>query len=517
MCISLLLRFTYSNKLVLLIQQNTWTVLFFLKRNDCMNFAQALTTNDTVTENGMPTHSTSSEPLLDLFFKMGGARKDPKSLSPLFHSAYATDPSLTMKALFYNRDIRGGQGERDLFRMMFGWAMKSNPTVASRNWSLIPEYGRWDDAILIANDHEVLWVRFVELIREYYLDDRFGLPTDSSLLAKWLPREGKKYGRIAKRLMKDLGLNAREYRRWIAGLSSVPTVENLASSKRWTDVNYNHVPSIASKKYRKAFAKHDSVRYHNYLIDLANKIEGVKINASAIFPHDILRPLVRWHSTYSNSIEMDQINAQWDALPNYLPEGSSFLPVCDVSGSMSGDPMDVCVALGIYLSERNKGLFKDMFITFSAKPTLQTLMGKASDRVKQLKSADWDMNTDLEAMFELILNQAMKHKLPADQMPQGLLIISDMQFDQSVQTNQDAMQMIRTMYAQAGYNVPTVVFWNVRTSNGVPVKAHETGVALVSGYSPSIMKMVLQTKPDAFTPFQLMMNTLNSERYSPVE
>jgi hypothetical protein len=248
------------------------------------------------------------------------------------------------------------------------------------------------------------------------------------------------------------------------------------------------------------------VRFAEYLG--AVKKGEKKIHAGAIFPSDIV-------AAYWAGENDDVLEEQWKALPNYVPEGQSFIPVCDVSGSMNGMPMYVSVALGIYLSERNVGPFKDGFITFSGRPTLQHLHGDLRSRIIQLARADWDMNTNLEAVFKLILDQGKKNGVAEEDMPENILIISDMQFDQCVNRPSDnAFEMIKRMYNEAGYHLPNVVFWNVRTSSGVPVKIDQSGAALVSGYSPSVMQSVLGGE---MNPINVVMRVLESDRYIPVQ
>jgi hypothetical protein len=218
---------------------------------------------------------------------------------------------------------------------------------------------------------------------------------------------------------------------------------------------------------------------------------------------------------WSNPPVDKAVELQWQSLPNYMPEGKMILPVCDVSGSMMGLPMEVCVSLGIYLSERNVGPFKDGFITFSTHPKLQLLTGKTlRDKVGQLSTAEWAGSTNLEATFKLILDSAKRGNLSDEQVPDTLLILSDMQFNQCVRNHSEsAMEMIRRMYEEAGYTLPNIVFWNLRTSHGVPVKISESGVALVSGFSPSIMKNVLSKD---LNPLNVVYQTLDNERYSTV-
>jgi hypothetical protein len=458
-----------------------------------MSLFKAITTRDTFTENGMVTHSTSSNYVLDMFFKMGGSRgMSEDDLENMFERALNENKLLATKALFYNRDIRGGQGERRSFRIMFKHLCDYYPNIARRNLHLVPEYGRWDD--LFVGIGSVVTGDIVDFILS-------ALKSGDKLCAKWMPRDNKSQGKTAKFLMESFGLSSKDYRKLLAGNTEV--VENLMCKNEWTHINYNHVPSVAINKYRTAFYRHDGERFPAWIESLKKPESGNKIHADAIFPHDIVKRIGR-----DNAL----LEAQWKALPNYVSEGRMILPVCDVSGSMTGEPMDVCVSLGIYLSERNIGPFKDGFITFSAKPSLQILTGNLESRIRQLKTAHWMTNTNLNAVFDLILRKSIESRLSQNDMPSDILILSDMQFDACVTNKSNtAMDMIRGKYLDAGYNIPNVIFWNLRTSDGVPVKFDERGTALVSGFSPSIMKSLLGGD---ITPVAMMMKVLNSERYS---
>ena len=287
------------------------------------------------------------------------------------------------------------------------------------------------------------------------------------------------------------------------------------------------MPSVASARYQKAFWKRNEEGYKAYIASL-QKGEA-KINASAVYPYDVTKSLTRGNA--------DVAIEQWKALPNYM-EGSNerILPVVDVSGSMScpagGNKnvtcMDVSLSLGLYISERNEGAFKDAFVTFSSNPTLQYLKGNLRDRFNQLSRAEWGYNTDIEKVFDLILNQAKKNSVPESEMPTKVLILSDMEFDaangsrggyygrtESGSWNPTAQQMIEQMYEDAGYKVPQIVYWNIQSRNGgVPVAFDKAGTALVSGFSPAIMTSLLGG--DIESPQQIMDKTILSERYAPI-
>jgi len=465
-------------------------------------FLRALTTDDILTENLMPTHSTSGNPLLDMFFQMGGSRElTVPELYGMLARSLGEDQLKTAKAVFYNRDIRGGQGERRSFRAFFLYLAHNHSDIARKNIANVPFYGRWDD-LLIALDTPI-----EKDVLDYILH---ALKGGDKLCAKWMPRENKQFGDIAKRLREAWGLSARDYRKLLAGNTKV--VETQMCEKEWGEIIYEHVPSKAMHKYRRAFSRNDGDRFGEFLTAVE---EGEKtIHAGAIFPHDVVAPYLRgWDTALDRAVE-----AQWKALPNYMPEGYQILPVCDTSGSMTSNgalPLKVCVSLGIYMAERNLGPYKDAFITFSAQPKLQQLPDSTLfDRVQSLSNAHWDMNTDLEAMFKLVLNQAVRHNVPAEDMPDTLLILSDMQFDRCIKKGSDtALAMQRRMYAEAGYPMPNVVFWNLRTSSGVPAKFNEQGIALVSGFSPSVLQNIFAGEIE---PMKVMNRTLENERYDRV-
>jgi len=461
------------------------------------NLFEAITTKDTFTENAMPTHSTSGNGLLDMFFKMGGSRNlSDRELERIFQIALSENEELAVRAMFYNRDVRGGQGERRSFRVFLRYLMNNYSIIASEILYLVPEYGRWDDLLVGINTP----------VEEYVINTiGNALALGDKLCAKWMPREGKANDKIAKVIMKGLHLTPRDYRLLLAGNTDV--VETSMSKGNWAEINYSHVPSVAMKNYRKAFRNHDEVGFSKYM----DKVESgeVKINASAIFPHDLVRQYIRGNNK-------DRVlESQWKSLPNYIEEGKTFLPVVDTSGSMFGLPMEVAVSLGIYLSERNKSVFKDGFITFSTNPELQYLRGKTlHSKVNELSTANWGFNTNLNAVFSLILRKAVSGGLKQADLPSYIIILSDMQFDRAARGSDTALEMIRREYSSAGYEVPKLIFWNLRTSSGVPVKVTDTGVALVSGFSPSIMKQILSGE---VSPIRIMMGVLDSDRYADIK
>jgi len=295
-------------------------------------------------------------------------------------------------------------------------------------------------------------------------------------------------------------------------------VETKMCAGDWDNINFSHVPSVASRNYKKAFNRHTPL-FAEYVAKLVSGDKTVKVNANAIFPHDVLKGIAHSYAKLDKT-ETDHVIAQWDALPNYVGD-ASILPLVDVSGSMTTSVpgstvrcLDVAVSLGLYLADKNKGAFKDTFLTFSSKPQLVTLKGNIVDKVTQMSKSDWEMSTNLHAAMDKILSVAVKGNVPASDMPAMLLILSDMQFNQCARFDDTAMQMIERKFADAGYVVPQIVFWNLNASDNVPVKADKSGVALVSGFSPSIMTSLLAADMEQFTPEGIMLKTVMSDRYA---
>ena len=458
------------------------------------SLVDALRTKDNQTENGMVTNSSSLNACVDLFFTIGAMRgQDKKRLVVNFSKAFNENPLVALRTMFWARDIRGVAGERQIFKDLMLYLVENHIESLAKNLSYVAEYGRWDDLLVLFGTK--LDTQAKNLIVS-------ALNENNGLCAKWMPRKGKE----AIALERYMKLSPKEYRKMLVEKTNV--VETAMCAKEWGGITYEHVPSVAMARYGKAFGKHDAIRFDSY------KNGDTKVNASAVFPYDVLKTLQKGDQTMAVK--------QWDALPNYM-EGSNerVLPVCDVSGSMTSAAgrnatvtcMDVCVSLGLYISERNEGKFKDAFITFSESPVLQYLNGNLKDRYRQLQNADWGMSTNLEAVFTLILNQAIGFNLPESEMPTTVLIMSDMEFNQATDHRGSALDMISEKYETAGYAMPKLVFWNIqsRSSGNFPVQVGDNGVALVSGFSPAILKSLL-TGED-MSPIGIMDKTVNSKRY----
>lgn len=461
------------------------------------SLVNAVRQEDALTANGMVTNSTSLNSNVDMFFLAGASRNmSEKDIEVLFQKSIVENPEVALKLMFWARDARGGAGERRFFRICSKFLNNNYFKFMEKNAKYVPEYGRWDD-IFELDDSIAL-----PLIKE-------GLNNENGLLGKWLPRQGD----FANKVRKYLGLNPKEYRKLIVGLSN--TVEQKMCAKDWDAITYPHVPSVAMNKYRKAFLKNDASRFNEFIGLVHEGKEEIK--AGVLFPHQL-------YQAYKRREDKMAVEAQWMNLPDFMSDSNErIIPVCDVSGSMTSQlgtgnlsPMDVSVALGVYISERNKSIFKDAFITFSSTPTMQYLKGSLYERLRQLETAQWNMSTNLEAVYKLILDKAVNAGLSEKDMPTKILIISDMEFNSAIHDGSEtAIKMINRMYSSHGYKMPQIVFWNVNGRLGnVPVNFKHEGVGLVSGFSPSILKSILNGS--ILSPEGLMLKTIMSERYQPI-
>ena len=467
----------------------------------------AIQADDKFTENGMITNSTSLNACVDMFSRIGAMRNESNNtVINLFVKAIEEDALVALKLLFWARDVRGGAGERKIFRTIISYLAENRPEVLKKNINIISEFGRWDDLFsLIGTPVEAEALTVIES----------GLRNKNGLLAKWLPRPNVSNAvkkNQAKIVRNKLKLSPKYYRKLLVELSN--TVEQKMCANKWNEIKYEHVPSKAMSDYMKTFGRHDHAGFTEYL-NSVQKGES-KINAGAVYPYDIIKNL--------NNGDSNGASLQWNALPNYLEDNQErLLPLVDVSGSMScsaGDSknltcLDVAISLGLYISERNVGVFKDAFITFSSSPELIITKGSLKDRYRQMSTSNWCMSTNLQAAYSLILRKAIANKVPQSEMPTTILILSDMQFNSATSWSNKAQKMVKEMFSEAGYELPKIVYWNLNARNqDSPVKFDENGTGLVSGFSPSLLKTILSGKN--ITPYDMMMDTISVPRYDVV-
>ena len=496
-------------------------------------------TNYTYTENGAVTHTTTKSALLDMF-AMGAAMRSRSDADVIlmFRKAFAENPVYALKCLFYIRDIRGGQGERRFFRLCMKDMAKNNADAAKRNLKYVPEFGRWDDLYVfegtsLEND------AFEFMKNQLALDVECKTP---SLLAKWLKSENtssRESRRLGNKTRIAFGMNHKQYRKTLAVLRErINIVERLMSENRWDEIEFDKIPSRAGMIYKNAFARHDLEREQSEknVVSYADfaKDKDTKVNAKALYPYECVAEalkLFRTGSYYSMKElpAMDDttrlmVNKYWENLTDYF-NGATFngIAVVDTSGSMVRDdaaaPINVAISLGLYCAERAKGPFAGNYISFASRPQLIKTEGvDFVDKVQRIYKTNLVDDTNIEATFDLMLNTAIQNRCSQDDLPQNIIIISDMEFNSAIDWRSNfrgnnaetLLEGIAKKWAAHGYEMPRLIFWNVDArQNNIPMR--DTGrITYVSGMSPVIYEQIMK----GLTAWDLMMDKLDSDRYA---
>lgn len=480
---------------------------------------------EALTQNSAETYATSANPLVDLFFLIGSLSKGNSnrvSANALFNAAFAADYERATRTMLWARDVRGGQGRRQVFRDWLQHIETSQPELCAMLIPFVPVYGRWDDLLVLRTDQ--MKMRAFRLISE-------ALSAGHGLAAKWMPRKGSlalelaraHFGNMRYRERANFPTDYTLLRRWRRDLARLSkTVEQQMSAKQWTEINYDHVPGLAMTRYRKAFGKHDYLRFGEWLNTLQKK-PAKKMNVETLYPFNIVSQLGS-PSSYGVSYgpardkQADALlEEQWKRLPNYVGD-AHILPVVDVSASMTQEvqgstrAIDVSVSLGLYLAEKNTGPFGGLVVNFSDKSELVVVgAGSLRDRANRVAGLAWGHGTNFQAAMQRILDTALKGKVPQEEMPTHLLVISDMEFNSC--THGTNLNEARLRFEQHGYRLPKVVFWNVNgRDRNVPARSFENDIALVSGFSPSIMTAILGVKE--FNPTEVMDAAIMKDRYN---
>ena len=486
--------------------------------------------NVSVTENGAVGYRTTGKALLDLNWRVSSLRSaGDDTIIQLFRKAWNENPELAMKWLFYARDIRGGMGERRLFRVILKQFANTQSSQISDLLELVPEYGRWDDLWCLLDTK--LQYRVMGIIRNQLAADVKAMQEKKpcSLLAKWLPSaKGKNRDshRMGKQIQEALGWTNKQYNKTLSSLRKyINIVERQMSANQWEDIDYQAVPSRANLIYNSAFLRHDESRRRNFL-EAVNKGEK-KINSSTLYPHEI----VAEYNVNTSAKCNPNLEALWKNLPDTVKGAENVIVVADGSGSMghriangSARALDVANALAIYFAERSVGQFHDKYITFSNRPQLVDLSkgnGTLASKIRIALRHNEAANTNIEAVFDLILKTAVQHHLLPEELPGTILILSDMEFDTCTCDNHSCyclqpnlFEVIGKRYEDAGYRLPRLAFWNILSrSNTIPIKQNEMGVALISGFSTAAVDMVLSNKLD---PYECLIETITRERYKPI-
>ena len=485
------------------------------------------------TENGALAHKTTNSAVYDMF-AMGAAyrKRSDEDCILLFKNAFEEDSVLALKCLFYIRDCRGGQGERRFFRTCFRWLAENKPVRARNLIEYLPEYGRYDDLFELFGtpvENNVM-----DLIKYQLKTDMTSDKNGISLIAKWLPSENasnKETIARAKKIRQYLGITSKQYRQMLSKLrTKINVLEKLMSANEWNKIEFDKIPSRAGMIYRNAFARRDIIakRYESFA-----KNKNTKVNASVLYPYEIVAKATvnhGWAYNFSSLTDVDRamINKYWENLPDYLNgKNCSMMCVVDTSGSMTGNnaaaPINVAISLGLYCAERIGGPFKNHYISFASRPQLIKTEGiDFVDKVRRIYKTNLCDNTNLEAVFDLLLRTATKRGVNPNDIPKTIVVISDMEIDsgtgyysrnQWTKTSASTeMEKIRQKWAAYGLQLPKLIYWNVNARHNTILDAGPN-VSFVSGMSPTIFKQVITGK----TGYDLMLEAINSERYAVIK
>ncbi len=490
--------------------------------------------NTTKTENGDLAHKSTGSACLDFFSLCGGMRKNISDLEKIFTKAYAENPVVAVKILFYMRNIRGGLGERNSFRVLLNKLALFYPETVKQIVYAVPEYGRWDDLLVLldtpAKDDAVALIK-AQIEKDMKAMESGG---EVSLLGKWLPSvnaSSKESVSRAKIVMAALGMKAVEYRKMCSALRrEIQILEDKLRRKDYS-FDYSKQPGQAMLRYKKAFMRNDEERYKSYLnkvVEQAQKLargeeipeeEKVKLNAKTLYPYQIVGPFMSRYGIKKLTSEQElPLEAAWKSLERGVFDSRTIV-VRDGSGSMYGygdfAAINIATSLALLFAEQLGGAYKNSFITFSEHPELVQIPESCDTLKKKLQFvsefSDWT-NTDIGKVYQLVLDVARSGNVPKEEMIDRILIVSDMEFD-CVSGTQTSFDFYKKKFEAAGYELPEIVFWNVEARDThLPVTQNEKGVKLVSGASANIFAGVVSGELKAVTPYEFMLQML--EPYS---
>lgn len=484
-------------------------------------------TNYTLTENGGMTHKSTLNAVLDMFALGGSMRnRSEDDIITMFAKAYDEDATFALKCLFYLRDVRGGQGERRFFRTCLKWLANEDQAEVEHLIPQIAEYGRWDDLFELFGTHcESAMLGYV-----YHVIHK----NEDHLIYKWMPsinassRNTQERGR---KFAYEFDMTEREYRKMLTeGRKACNLVETLMSQNQWDQIAFDKLPSRAGLLYKNAFMRREETKAR-YAEFMSNK--ETRVNASVLNPVEIAHQIYNYRGwNKPSATERQAWQKYWDNLKDYYNgREEPGIAIVDVSGSMWGQPLEAAVSMGAYIAERGKGPFKNHFITFSSNPELIEFVGKdIYHKFIAARGAEWGGSTNIEAVFDMLLNTALQHHTPASDMPKTLYIFSDMEFNGCVTAgprstdrwsysgrmlNRNQIDTVieaqGRKWLQYGYKIPRVIFWNLDArQNNIP--AIGEGFSYVSGFSMNMVECILSGKDG----IDLMLDKLGTKRYEPI-
>ncbi len=507
--------------------------------------------NCSVTENGALGYATSGHSLVDLNFMVSSLRsREEEFIVKNFIKAYYESSEYAVKWLFFLRDISQGLGERRTFRICMKYMADSHREIAAAVMGLIPEYGRYDDLLIFLDTD--LKKEVCGLLKKQLDKDLLAMKENRpvSLLAKWLPSintSSRETRGKARCLAGRFGMTPREYRKILSELRArLHVTEVKMSASRWDEIDYTKVPAKASMKYQNVFLRHDKERRWDYLLNVASG--QVKLNIRGIMPYEPVRRLMGTGRYYGGAIKDDLLSElMWQQICRDGFQNDWGLEDCivvaDGSGSMYSYPEDVfsataieiCNGLAIYFASQLKGVFHDKVITFSATPQFIDLgKGRTLKEKLEIMMAHHEVaNTNIEAVFDMLLAMACSKKIPREEMPGQVLVISDMEFDAAtapVSVSASAGEDIRSSwkkftpalfdeieqrYKKAGYRMPRLIFWNVcGRSDTIPKVKNDEGICLLSGFSQNAVRVAAHR--EVKDPYESLRKVLDGPRYEKV-
>lgn len=489
--------------------------------------------NLTTTENGLPANKTTLSCCVDLFSQGATLRKNPSQIRAKVREAYHEDKELCTRIVFYLRDIRGnsGQGERAIFREAIKELIELDANSIKKILNFIPIYGRWDDLICLYGQSPITDKEISKIIiNQFNLDLVFYEKqafNKISLLSKWLPSintSSPKTVALAKVIQRDVfKVSEKVYRKSLSLFRQVLNLVETSISKKEYNFDYSKIPGKAMMQYRKAFLRNDEQRYKRYLEALSNAVitgdKSVKVNASTLYPYELFEKCYNGYGPSSDTNTLSLCDSMWRSLPNYFGDDkSNWLAVADVSASMTGRPMAVSVSLATYIAERNSGIFKNKYISFSNDPMLIEIdpSWPLHKKIEYVMKKDIGYGTNLIKIFDVVLNAARTNNLTEAEMPKVIVIISDMQFNAQMSDCDDrSIDIINKRYEQYGYKMPKIVYWNVADEDkkNTPVTIKDSNTILVNGCKPGMFEMIIQGS----NPLDFLLKVMNSERYSQIK
>ena len=507
--------------------------------------------NISETENGAFGYKSTFDPMVDFSFRLASYRgANQEKIEEDFAKVLDSKDEDVLRFLFYIRDVRDGLGERRTFKICLKKFIASDfddkEKIIEHLCDYIMEYGRADDLFCLLDDDVDVSIRNVvyHFICNTLIHDEIALVKKESisLLAKWLPSENassKKTKELATKIRKNISLSPKAYRKALSSLrKGLKIVERDMSANDWDKIDYNSVPSRANLNYKNAFLKHDEERRKQYLSDLVNGVRGVKMNSSVNFPYDIVHKyseeldLGHWNRKAGSSKEDETLEMAWKNLKD-IPGLDNCLVVADDSGSMLEEisstskvsALDVARSIAIYGAQHLRSDYNGKIVTFSRTPKFLDISQKKNlkDILEYLDEHSEVANTNVEAVFDLILKIAVSKNLKQEDLPGTLVIISDMEFDYGVRDFDNSMlgafnnpvEAAREKFEKNGYKLPKLVFWNVASRTGtIPIEQNDLGFLLISGFSQNLFNGIAAGKLDTR---EMLNEVLTSERYSKIE